>query len=151
MNPQDSSREDLQETEIQHARETRHSQDLPRLYSKRVIWAFAILFSTLFAAVLLMSNMKSMDEKKGRMQVLIFGILFTIGVGISVETTQASSNLALPLNLLGGIILNEYFWNRYIGKEQEFEKKNWTKPAIISILICIPFALLLIFGQKFGL
>lgn len=116
----------------------------PQLYSKRVILAFSILFSTIFGAVILMSNMKKLQNTKARLQVLLFGILHSVGQVFTLNTLE-STNLSLPLNILGGVVLNEYFWNRYIGKEQEYLKKSWLKPAIISGLITIPFLLGLFF------
>lgn len=123
-------------------------KELPRLYSKNVIWAFSILFSTIFGTVILMSNLKAIGEKSGRLQVLIFGIVFTLGTAITIGMNPEATNFSLPLNILGGVILNEYFWNRYIGRETEFEKKKWHKPAIISILISLPFVLALLFGGE---
>ncbi|MDR5589071.1 hypothetical protein [Christiangramia sp. SM2212] len=117
---------------------------LPELYSKRVITIFSILFSTIFGAVILMSNLKNKGEKKGRMQVLIFAIIYTIGMILSLNSIS-STKLTLPLNALGAIILNEYFWNRYLGKDIQFEKKSWVKPAIISITVTIPFILAILY------
>ena len=121
-------------------------EGLPKLYSKRVIYLFSVIFSTIFGTVLLMSNLKQVNDKKARWEVLVFGIIFTIGIAITLHTVQLQSNLALPLNILGAIILNEFFWNRSIGKETEFEKKSWHKPAIISAIITLPFAVALFYG-----
>lgn len=116
----------------------------PQLYSKRVIMAFSVLFSTIFGAAILMSNMKQLRNTKARLQVLLFGILYSVGQVFTINS-MSSTNLSIPLNILGGMILNEYFWNRYIGKEREYLKKSWLKPAIISGLITVPFLLGLIF------
>ena len=116
----------------------------PQLYSKRVIMAFSVLFSTIFGAAILMSNMKQLRNTKARLQVLLFGILYSVGQVFTINS-MSSTNLSIPLNILGGVILNEYFWNRYIGKEREYLKKSWLKPAIISGLITVPFLLGIIF------
>ena len=116
------------------------SQELPKLYSKNVIYAFSIIFSTLFGSVLLMSNLKNIGDNKARWEVLIFALIFTFGSAITLTTIQAQAGLGIPLNILGAVILNEFFWNRSIGRETEFIKKSWYKPAIISIIICIPLA-----------
>ncbi|WP_300439601.1 hypothetical protein [Christiangramia sp.] len=117
----------------------------PELYSKRVITAFCILFSTIFGAVILMSNLKKKDEQKGKLQVLFFSIIYTAGMIFTVAYTK-SSNFTILLNILGAIILNEYFWNRYLGKDIEFEKKSWVKPALISITVTIPFIIALLYA-----
>lgn len=112
----------------------------PQLYSKGVILAFSVLFSTIFGAVILMSNMKRLQKTKGRLQVLLFGIIYSVGQVFTLNSFE-STNMSIPLNIIGGVVLNEYFWNRYIGKEREYLKKSWLKPAIISGLITIPFLL----------
>lgn len=124
--------------------QSRTQEVLPRLYSKRVIYAFSVIFSCLFGTVLLMSNLKQLNERKARWEVLIFGVIFTVGTALTLNTVEMQVNLGIPLNILGGVILNEFFWNRYIGRDTEFEKKSWHKPAIISALITLPFAVALI-------
>lgn len=126
--------------------ENQNFKDLPRLYSKRVIYIFSILFSTIFGAVLLMSNLKNTGERRGRLQVLIFALVFTTGLLITAATLKTTSNFTIPLNIVGGLILNEYFWNRYLGKEIRFEKKKWYKPAIISLIVCIPFVVAAVYA-----
>lgn len=119
----------------------------PELHSKRVITVFAGIFSTIFGAVLLMYNMKQTDHQKGRIQVLIFGILYTI-VGIAIlNLLEVRSNLAIIFNLAGAGILNEYFWNKFIGKGFKYRRRSWIKPALISVIITIPFILAIIYGE----
>ncbi|MDX1543999.1 MAG: hypothetical protein R3214_08645 [Christiangramia sp.] len=138
MADSDSQLTDSNETQ------SRTQEVLPRLYSKRVIYAFSVIFSCLFGTVLLMSNLKQLNERKARWEVLIFGVIFTVGTALTLNTVEMQVNLGIPLNILGGVILNEFFWNRYIGRDTEFEKKSWHKPAIISALITLPFAVALI-------
>lgn len=140
--PQNTEQENLHNLE---EGENEISAIVPELYSKRVIFAFSMIFSTIFGAVILMSNLKTKAEKKGRIQVLIFSIIYTIGTIISLNSIS-STKLTIPLNLLGALILNEYFWNRYLGKDIEFIKKSWVKPAIISLIVCIPFVLAILYS-----
>ena len=120
-------------------------KELPQLYSKRIILIFSGLFSVIFGAALLLSNLKKIEEKKGIYQVLLFVFIYVCGLVYTLSTIKAGTNFSLPLNLLGGLILNEYFWNRYIGKETEFEKKSWVKPTLISLAISIPAFLALVY------
>ena len=119
----------------------------PELHSKKVIMVFSGLFSTIFGAVLLMYNMKQTDNQTGRIQVLVFGILYTIITLVVVNLLNIGGNIALIFNIAGGGILTEYFWNKFIGKEFEHRKRSWIKPAIISVLITIPLILAAIYGQ----
>ncbi|WP_430966688.1 hypothetical protein [Spongiimicrobium sp. 2-473A-2-J] len=122
-------------------------QNAPELHSKRVITVFAGIFSTIFGAVLLMYNMKQTGNQKGRTQVLIFGILYTIACVAILNALEARANLALIFNLAGAGILTEYFWNKFIGKSFKYRKRSWIKPAIISVVIMIPFILAIIYGR----
>ena len=104
---------------------------------QRVIFMFCLLFSTIFGAVILMSNLNSLKENKGKWQVLLFALLYTAGHAYTVFNFS-TTYIGLMLNLGGALILTEYFWNRYIGMEREFIRKSWTKPAIVSALITVP-------------
>lgn len=119
----------------------------PELHSKNVIIVFSGLFSTIFGAVLLMYNMKQTKNPNGRIQVLIFGILYTMATVFILNQLNTRSNIAFMINLLGGIVLNEYFWNKFIGKEFQYRKRSWIRPAIISVIISIPFVLAVIYGE----
>jgi hypothetical protein len=119
----------------------------PELHSKRVIMVFSGLFSAIFGAVLLMYNMKQTDNKKGKNQVLVFGILYTIATLTIITLLDIRGNIALIFNIAGGGILTEYFWNKFIGKEFKHRKRSWIKPAIISVIITIPLILAAIYGQ----
>ena len=121
------------------------SETLPRFYSKRLIMVFSGLFSILFGTVLLLSNLKREGEKKGMMQVAVFTIIYVTGMIYTIQSMNSNTNLALPMNLVGALILNEYFWNRYIGRETAYTKKSWIKPAIISMCISIPAFLALVY------
>jgi len=125
----DPDHEDHEDNEI--------TQMLPSLYSKRVIFMFCLLLSTIFGAVILMSNLNVVKEKKGKWQVLLFTILYGAGQAYTV-INFTTSYIGLLLNLTGAIILTEYFWNRYIGGERDFVKKSWKKPALVSALIIVP-------------
>jgi hypothetical protein len=43
--------------------------------------------------------------------------------------------ITLIFNLIGYVVLVEYFWNQNLGKELQYTTKEITKPLIISLLI----------------
>ena len=130
------------QTELQEEL-TSTEEKLPKLYSKRVILSFCAFFSVMFGGVLLMRNMAQIGNKKAQAQVFIFSFFYMVFV-ISVMTYfEISSNLTIPFNIAGAAILNEHFWNKYLG-EVEYEKKSWYKPAIISFGIALVFFLLIV-------
>ncbi|MFL1013603.1 hypothetical protein [Flavisericum labens] len=143
-------KEIIQRKEVEESKKKNNITDdpnAPELHSKKVIMVFSGLFSTIFGAVLLMYNMKQIENKAGRIQVLIFGILYTIATLVVVNLVNIGGNIALIFNIAGGGILTEYFWNKFIGKDFEHRKRSWIKPAIISVLITIPLILAMIYGQ----
>jgi len=114
----------------------------PRLYSKTLILVFSLLFSTIFAAVLLMANLRSLGKKSARLQVLIFAVLYLIATGVVIQVFGLPPALTFIANVIGAAILNEYFWNKHIG-HIDYEKKSWIKPLLISILIAMVMFFLL--------
>ena len=94
----------------------------PTLYSKRALQGFTIFFSTIFGVVLMMYNLKATNKPKVRIQVLI-------------EVIPKIYFINLIFNLIGYLILSEFFWNKHLGKDLKFAKKSVTKPLVISLLI----------------
>jgi len=118
----------------------------PELYSKRVIVIFTAMFATIFGTVLMMHNLKEVGNIKARTQVLVFGILYTITSILIINALNTQTNVAILLNFCGAAILTEFFWDKHLGKRIKYRKRSWVKPAIISVLITIPFVLALIYS-----
>jgi hypothetical protein len=108
---------------------------LPVLYSKKAIQGFSIFFSTLFGAVLLMSNLKKMNKPKARIEVFVFGIVYTIFTSLLLNYLPKTFFLTLLFNIVGYAVLVEYYWNKNLGKEFKYEKKQIKKPFIISLFL----------------
>ena len=127
----------IEEKELEKANHEASSEAtlLPILYSKRAIQGFTIFFSTLFGAVLLMSNLKKMNKPKTRVEVLVFGISYTFLTIILLDYLPKTFFLTILFNLVGYAVLVEYFWNKNLGKELQHQKKQISKPLIISFAI----------------
>ena len=119
--------------------EDTHKQHLPELYSKTLILMFAILFSTIFAAALLIVNLRNLGKNRPALFVGLFAFAYVIATALVMQAFALSPILTIVANVIGAAILNEFFWNRYIGSEFAFEKKSWLKPTLISIAIAIGF------------
>jgi hypothetical protein len=116
----------------------------PLLYSKGAVRLFSVLFSAIFGAVLLASNIK--DTKK-KWVVIGFGVAFLTLTLIIVNIMPPNALWAgLLLNTAGGLGLTTTFWDKYVGKEIKYRAKPIWKPLIISIIITIPFVLEIIYG-----
>ena len=110
-------------------------EEPPILFSKRAIRGFTIFFSTLFGVVLLMHNLKKMNKRKARMEVLFFGIFYTFFTMILLSYLPTTLFITLLFNGIGYVVLTEYFWNKSLGKNVEYQKEQITKPVIISLSI----------------
>jgi hypothetical protein len=110
---------------------------IPTLYSKRAIQGFTIFFSTLFGAVLLMSNLKKLNKPRARMEVFVFGIGYTFLTILLLNYLPKTFFLTMVFNLIGYAVLVEYYWNKNLGKELKYQKKQISKPLIISFSILI--------------
>ncbi len=119
--------------ETEENAQNQNEEKLPQLYSKRLILAFSIFFSPIFAAALLVYNLRSLGQKAAATWVLLFALGYITATALVMQAYNISPSLAIIANVIGAAILNEFFWNKYIGSETEFEKKSWIKPTAISI------------------
>lgn len=121
-------------------------EKLPELYSKTLILVFAVLFSTIFAAVLLIMNLRRLGKKKEGMWVLLFSIAYMIATATLLAALNIDAGYSLIANVIGAAILNEYFWNKYIDSDLEFKKKAWMQPILIALAIVLTLAYLLMWS-----
>jgi mRNA-degrading endonuclease RelE of RelBE toxin-antitoxin system len=122
--------------------------DKPKLYSKRVIRVFSILFSTLAGGILLRQNLKDVGNERQGNYALIFSILFTMLIIVVVNHffLKQAGIAAIFCNVIGSAVLNEYFYQKYIPDMDSYEKKPFWKPLIIWMVIVIAFVFILIAG-----
>ncbi|MCB0697601.1 MAG: hypothetical protein KDC07_09570 [Chitinophagaceae bacterium] len=118
-------------------------ENAPLLYSKQAIWVFSVVFMPIFGSVMMAQNIKA--NQKGYIQVIIFGILYTVASLAFLMQIPRNTGFTLMVNGLGAMILTTYFWNRYIGNNTLFRKRKIWRPLIIALLICMPFVLAIIF------
>jgi hypothetical protein len=108
----------------------------PRLYSRQVINIFSILFSVLFGGILLAINLKTVNNKKAILPVLAFSVLYTVLTVFLLNLIPGSTTpLTVAFNLLGAIVLYNFFWGKYIGKEFQYRTKPFWIPLIIGVAI----------------
>lgn len=109
----------------------------PALYSKRTIYWFTVLFSTIFGAVLLALNCRNIGSKKGSLEVLMFGTLYAFFQGFALSLLPKNSILSLGFSVLGAIILNQYFWKKYIGNDTIYRVNPIWKPLAVGVVISV--------------
>lgn len=116
----------------------------PQLYSKRIILAFCILFSTLFGAALLVYNLKISEKKQGIIPVILFAIFYVLG-GMMISVVLQTEVTTILLNVIAGFILTQYYWNKYLGANIRYVPKSWVKPSLISLGVVIIFMVIMWF------
>jgi len=108
----------------------------PQLYSRQVINIFSVLFSVLFGGILLAINLKTVNNKKAIFPVLAFSVLYTgLTVFILNLIPGSTTPLTVAFNLLGAIVLYNFFWGKYIGKEFQYRTKPFWIPLVIGVAI----------------
>jgi hypothetical protein len=115
-----------------------NGQPLPKLYSENAIMGFAFFCSTLFASFLTIENMRTAKAKKGIVPVILFTIGFTAIEGLIIKTLPVKYSMFIILfNLVGGVILNLFFWKKYIPANLPYEPKPITKPLLIAAMLIL--------------
>ena len=95
-----------------------------------------------------MSNLKEMNKPKARMQVLVFGIVYAIFSSFLLNYLPRIFFISIIFNIIGYVILVEYFWNKNLGKDLEHKKKQIWKPLIISLLFSLIMLFILISNNE---
>lgn len=108
----------------------------PQLYSRQVINIFSIFFSVLFGGILLAINLKTVNNKKAIFPVLAFSLGYTgLIIFILSFIPGSTTPLTVAFNLLGALVLYNFFWGKYIGKEFSYRTKPFWKPLIVAIIL----------------
>jgi hypothetical protein len=119
----------------------------PRLYSRFSIRFFAILFSTFFGGILMAINFSRLGKKREIIYVLAFSILYSYGVfHATTLSPENTTTITLMLNLLGSLLLEEFFWKRYIGRHFKFRRQ----PIAGALMIGFGISILLIYAMMSG-
>ena len=117
----------------------REQNEIPKFYSKKAILGFSIFFSSIFGGILLMQNLKEIGMKKEAKTVLNTSIILTVLPFLLAWLMEKEvSTYTFLVNLIGGLVLSEFYFGLYIPKEQIFESKKIWKPLLISLMITIP-------------
>jgi len=123
-------------------------ENSPTLYSDRVIYTFSVLFSVIFGGVLFAINLKTVNKKEGIVPVTIFSIFYAALSIYILNIVNLGTMGAILFGAIGAMIINNFFWKKYIGKDVLYHKKSFVKPLIIALIIFIPLFFLIIWSYK---
>ncbi|MBE0653651.1 MAG: hypothetical protein IH594_07620 [Bacteroidales bacterium] len=120
----------------------------PKLYSRYAIRFFAIIFSTLFGGILLAINFNRLGKKREIAFVVIFSLLYSILVyRVTVIKPENAATITLIMNLLGSLILEEFFWKRFIGRHFKFRKQAITGALMVGFGLSLILILVMAGGM----
>src|SRR5579872_562488 len=98
--------------------------DAPEFYSRRVIYGFAFMFGTLFGSIMLAININKTNNPARMLWVLLFGVAFTAFQIAVVESSGSGGSIGVIFSLVGAVILESFFWNRFIGNATFYRAKK---------------------------
>lgn len=123
-------------------------EDLPTLYSERVIYTFSVLFSVIAGGILLARNLKEVNRKDGIPHVIAFSIIYTMLSGYLMNVTKIGPVGTVVLAIVGSMVLNSYFWKAYIGTSIAYHRKRYGKALVIALLILVPLFFFAMWGAS---
>jgi len=122
----------------------------PELYSQRAIMVFSVLFSVLAGGILMAINTKRCNLKPNNTTIWLFtvcygAVIFT--VAYFLPEGGGGNGAIIGLNVGGGYLLTNTFWNSHIGPETPYRKRAIWVPLLICILITAPIMLLAVYSM----
>ncbi len=115
--------------------------ELPKLFSKKVIFVFSVLMSVVFGCFLLADNLNQAGRKEHIFKIIAGGFLYNILFAFLLRKIITDPNMLLislqVVNIVGAYILVVPLWNKLLGDIEEYEKKSFIGPLIIFGLIAI--------------
>ncbi len=125
---------------------TEDTQPPPLLYSQNMVRLSSFFFTTLCGGILMFINLKRIGKPKEAGYVLATGIgylVLWVSIGV-ITSTRNNSSVSMLSGILGAILIGQFFWDRYIGKNFAYNKRPVWIPLIIS-LVSLAAILALIF------
>lgn len=115
----------------------------PVLFSRYAIRFICILFSPMFAGILMAVNFNRLQKSRPMILVVVFTLLYTyLAVFVAGKYGDNSTFVVLIMNVLCAVILEELFWNRHIGRDFKFRRQYLLPTIIIVLALSFIFALL---------
>lgn len=122
--------------------------DAPAMFSKRAIFAFSVLFSVFFGSILLAVNVNKTRHRAKLILVLLYGLAFTLGQGLLLRAYALDPIISLISSIIGAYIMDNLFWNNYIGNSTLYKARPIWIPLVIGLAIVIPYLIVLINSGK---
>lgn len=117
----------------------------PELFTPAAILGFSALVNILFGAAMFAMNAEAVGKRKGMLVSLVFGaVYFFLEMLLLFNLERASSGLTLLMNGGGALIINYFFWNRYIGPQTLFRRRAIWPMLLIALVFAAGVMVLLL-------
>jgi len=126
-------------------------QDAPEFYSEKAVYLFSVIFSIIFGSILMAINLRKTETKKGVFEVLGFGVLFFIIQVYILSMIPRNTIFTLMFSMVGALVLNYFFWRKYIGQDTKYRAKPIWIPLIIGIVLLAVYIFLMITLANMGI
>jgi len=126
------------------------------IYSKKAVFGFSVFPAPFVGGILLLLNLKEAGYKKAILPVLIFTIFYYLLTNLvlnevlityKVDLKTININTAylfgafFAMNIIGGIILTQYFFKKYFP-DNDYYPKSIARPLLIIIFIIFVLGLM---------
>ena len=120
------------------------------LYSNKVIWFFSVIFGVIFGMALQVFNFFKVNNKKGAITSLVFGISYTIAttylLNLFGDIRYGKMSLRFLFSGIGALGL--YFIREKMFKnETGYRAKSFVTPLVISLSIHLVIIYFVFFGS----
>jgi len=109
--------------------------DAPLLFSKRAIFAFAVLCSVFFGSIMLAVNISKTKNKDKIFWVVLYGLGFTFAQQIISLNYKLDPIVMLVLSIAGAYMMDNLFWSKYIGNSTLYRARPIWIPLIIGLIL----------------
>lgn len=122
--------------------------DAPLLFSRRAIYGFSVFFSVVFGSIMLAINVSKTAGKGKAVLVVLFGLVYTVVTILIAETLKLNSGLGVVISLLGAVLIETLFWNRFIGNATLYRKRPIWVPLAIAVVLAAGLIFVIVkYGQ----
>lgn len=108
------------------------------LYSNKVIWFFSVIFGVIFGTALQVFNFFKVDDKKGAITSLVFGISYALAttylLNLFGDIRYGKMSLRFLLSGIGALGLS-LIREKMFKNETEYRAKSFVTPLVISLSI----------------
>jgi hypothetical protein len=122
--------------------------DAVLFFSKRVIFAFAVLCSVFFGSILLAVNISKTKNRDKAFLVVLYGLGFTFAQQVISLEYRLDPIFTLIMSIVGAYMMDNLFWNKYIGNSTLYRTRPIWVPLIIGLLL-VALLLVTVYKSKF--